>query len=72
MGKDDREQGRQAHDDLEILQNKVKEQGFALCKWGRMLNALIVVLEQKRITDKDEIMMKVYERWRDSGALERH
>ena len=72
MEEKDKKKGEQAHDDLGALQEKVKEQGFALCKWGRMLNALIALLEEKNITNKDEILMKVYERWRDSGALERH
>ena len=57
--------------DINDLREKVRQQGFALCKWGRMLNALIAVLEDKDIAGKDEVMMKVYERLRDSGALER-
>jgi len=34
----------------------------AVQKWGRMLNALIEVLAEKDVTDKAEVMAKVYER----------
>ena len=57
--------------ELRTLQEKVKEQGYALRKWGRMLNALIALLEERGIVTKDEALIKVYERLKDSGALER-
>ena len=56
--------------EVSSLREKVRQNGQTLSKWGRMLNALLVLLEEKGITSKDEVTMKVYERLRDSGALE--
>ena len=57
--------------EVSCLREKVRQDGYALSKWGRMLNALLALLEEKGIASKDEVTMKVYERLRDSGALER-
>jgi len=60
-----------ARADLTRLQDEVRDQGYALAKWGRMLNALIALLEAQGVLTKQDIMLKVYERLRGSGALER-
>jgi hypothetical protein len=57
--------------EVHSIQEKLRTRGHTLSKWGRMLNALLALLEEKGIANKDEVMMKVYERLRDSGALER-
>jgi hypothetical protein len=57
--------------EVRSLQEKLRTHSHSLAKWGRMLNALLALLEEKGIASKDEVTMKVYERLRDSGALER-
>jgi len=57
--------------DLTRLQDEVRDQGYALAKWGRMLNALIALLEAQGVLTKRDVMLKVYERLRGSEALER-
>jgi hypothetical protein len=58
--------------EVRSLREKLRDHGYTLAKWGRMLNALLDLLEEKGIASKDEVMMKVYARLRDSGALERN
>jgi len=57
--------------EVRALREKLRDHGYTLAKWGRMLNALLDLLEEKGIASKDEVLVKVYERLRDSGALER-
>jgi len=58
--------------EVRSLREKLRDHGHTLAKWGRMLNALLDLLEEKGIASKDEVLAKVYERLRDSGALERN
>ena len=39
----------------------------ALYKWGRILKALLAILEDKGITNKTEVMAKVYQQLNTSG-----
>jgi len=63
--------GEQALTEVRSLRQELRAHGHTLSKWGRMLNALLALLEEKGIASKDEVLMKAYERLRDSGALER-
>ena len=62
---------QQVRGELRHLRHIVKQQGYTLAKWGRMLNALVAVLDEKGILTKQDIMLAVYERLRGSGAMER-
>ena len=55
---------------VQSLREAVAQEGCALRKWGRMLNALLAILEEKQITCKDDVMAKVYEKLDDSATLE--
>ncbi len=57
--------------ELRALRERARQDGCTLRKWARMLNVLVALLEDKGIASKDEVMLNVYERLRDSGALER-
>jgi hypothetical protein len=53
------------------LSEELRHQRQALCKWGRMLNALIALLEDKGVTSKGEVLIQVYERLNGSARPER-
>ena len=56
------EMKRAAEEQLAIevyaLRETVKQQGYALAKWGRMLNSLITLLEEENVLTKQEVMLK--------------
>jgi len=48
--------------EMDSLREQVVRDRATLCKWGRMLNALLAVLGEKDVASKGEVMAKVYER----------
>ena len=62
---------RKLAEELRHLREEVKQQSYALAKWGRMQNTLLAVLKEKGIITKAEIMEQLYRHLRDSGQLER-
>jgi len=61
---------RRLREEVRAVRDHEREQAFKLNKWGRLLNSLIADLEDKGITSRSELMLKVYERLKDSGAME--